>query len=61
MIKWPPEILNLENSVGYKELEKILTRYMKMNNFKYEEIEYIYFMINTFCYINKPKLNNEKD
>jgi hypothetical protein len=55
MDKWPPDISNLEESIGYKDIEKLLTRYMKTNNFKFEEIQYIYTMMNTFCYLNKPK------
>ena len=61
MMKWPHDMTNLENSVFFNEIEKPLIRYMKSNNFKHEEIRYIFYMINTFCYLNKPRLDNEKD
>ncbi len=53
MVKWPPE-MQLEKSIGFADIEKPLTRYMQYNNFKKEEIDYIFIMLNTFAYVNKP-------
>lgn len=55
MIKWPPDNSNLENAIGYDEMQKIFIRFCKMNNFKYEEITYLLTMMNVFCFLNKPK------
>jgi hypothetical protein len=57
MNKWPPE-MNIEKSIGFEDLHKVLTRYMKMNNFKKEEIDYIYLMLNTFYFLNLPRLKD---
>jgi hypothetical protein len=57
MIKWPPDPDYLKNSTGFEQIEKLLTRYMKINNLKMEEINYIYYMLNTFIYLNKPEIN----
>ena len=54
-MKWPPDMFNIENSFGFKEIEKPLKRYMQYNNFKLEEIQYIFCIMNTFCFLNKPK------
>ena len=54
-MKWPPDISNLENSHGFIEFEKIFSRFCKCNNFKLEEIQYLLCMMNTFCFLNKPK------
>lgn len=56
-MKWPPSMDNLKNSVDFQDvIDAKFIRYMKKNNFKHEEIEYILSMLNTFCYINKPKI-----
>jgi hypothetical protein len=60
MVKWPPDPNHLEKSVGFQDMEKCVTRYMKMNNFKLEEIYYIYYMMNTFCYLNNPRMNGQE-
>ena len=55
MNKWPPK-MELDKSVGFNKIEMHLIRYMQINNFKYEEIDYILAMLNIFCFLNKPKL-----
>lgn len=48
----------LVQTIGFEDIEKILTRYMKLNNFRQEEIEYIYHMLNTFSNMNIPKIRD---
>lgn len=54
IMNWPPDIFMLKSTKGFKDFEPIFTRYCKMNNFKLEEIQYLYSMINTFCFLNDP-------
>lgn len=58
MIKWPPD-MQLEKSVHFELIDKNLKRYMQYNNFKFEEIQYIYTMLNTFYYLNRPNYDND--
>ena len=53
LMKWPPDISNLENSHGIEEFRIQFDKFCKTNNFKTEEIWYLYAMLNTFCYLNK--------
>lgn len=57
MIKWPPEQNYIKDSICFEQIEKPLIRYMKMNNFKQEEINYILYMMNSFVFLNKPELH----
>ena len=56
MVKWPPDISNLEKSVGYDQFEDKFRKVCMTNNFKMEEIHYLLCMMNTFCFLNKPRM-----
>ena len=59
-MKWPPSMDSLTNSIDYQDIiEPKFIRYMKKNNFKYEEIQYILTMLNTFCFLNKPRIEED--
>ncbi len=54
MIKWPPDNVIFEMN-HFDEAKKSLTRFMRMNNFKIEEMIYIFTMLNSFYVLNSAK------
>lgn len=53
-MKWPPDISNLKESNGFQDFEKSFLYFCRSNNFKHEEMQYLFSMLNTFCFLNKP-------
>lgn len=53
MKPWPPEMEDIKKEYGFDEFEKVFTKFCKCRNFKYEEIQYLYTMINVFYTLNK--------
>lgn len=58
IITWPPDLTHLQNAQGYDNFKKELEHFCLSNNFKSEDITYLYLVLNTFCLLNKPHLKD---
>lgn len=47
-------MIDISNSIGWKEFNPHLERFMKINNFKDEEIKVAYHMLNSFYMLGYP-------